>query len=80
MKESTNTMNRRRFLAAASLSAASLGLPVPVLAQEIELHLRSYLIHVLEREVRSAAFIDRLRREGSREPACRQTGPVEVSS
>jgi len=34
------------------------------LAQEIEFHLRAYLIHVLERDVRSAAFIDRLRREG----------------
>jgi len=38
------------------------------LAQEIELHLRAYLIHVLERDVRSAAFIDRLRREGLGEP------------
>jgi hypothetical protein len=34
------------------------------LAQEIEFHLRAYVIHVLERDVRSAAFIDRLRREG----------------
>ncbi len=52
----------------------------PGLAQEVELHLRSYLIHVLERDVRSAAFIDRLRREGVPEPRRRQTGPVEVSS
>jgi DNA repair protein RecO (recombination protein O) len=41
----------------------------PTLAQEIEFHLRAYLIHVLERDVRSAAFIDRLRREGVGEPA-----------
>jgi DNA repair protein RecO (recombination protein O) len=41
----------------------------PTLAQEIEFHLRAYLIHVLERDVRSAAFIDRLRREGVEEPA-----------
>jgi DNA repair protein RecO (recombination protein O) len=40
----------------------------PTLAQEIEFHLRAYLIHVLERDVRSAAFIDRLRREGVGEP------------
>jgi DNA repair protein RecO (recombination protein O) len=39
------------------------------LAQEVEFHLRAYLIHVLERDVRSAAFIDRLRREGVGEPA-----------
>jgi DNA repair protein RecO (recombination protein O) len=41
----------------------------PTLAQEVEFHLRAYLIHVLERDVRSAAFIDRLRREGVGEPA-----------
>jgi DNA repair protein RecO (recombination protein O) len=39
------------------------------LAREIEFHLRAYVIHVLERDVRSAAFIDRLRREGVGEPA-----------
>ncbi len=38
------------------------------LAREVELHLRAYLIHVLERDVRSASFIDRLRREGLWEP------------
>ena len=41
----------------------------PALAQELEFHLRAYLVHVLERDVRSAAFIDRLRREGMGEPA-----------
>jgi DNA repair protein RecO (recombination protein O) len=41
----------------------------PPLAREIEFHLRAYVIHVLERDVRSAAFIDRLRREGVGEPA-----------
>jgi len=41
----------------------------PTLAQEVEFHLRAYLIHVLERDVRSTAFIDRLRREGVGEPA-----------
>jgi DNA repair protein RecO (recombination protein O) len=38
------------------------------LAREVEFHLRVYVIHVLERDVRSVAFIDRLRREGVGEP------------
>ena len=33
------------------------------LAQEVERHLRSYIVCVLERDVNAAAFIDRLRRE-----------------
>lgn len=33
------------------------------LAQEVERHLRSYLAATLEREIKSAAFIERLRRE-----------------
>jgi DNA repair protein RecO (recombination protein O) len=33
------------------------------LAQEVERHLRSYLAATLERDIRSAAFIERLRRE-----------------
>jgi DNA repair protein RecO (recombination protein O) len=33
------------------------------LAQELERHLRSYIVCVLERDVNSTAFIDRLRRE-----------------
>jgi hypothetical protein len=41
----------------------------PALAQEVEMQLRAYLIHVLERDVRSAAFIDRLRREDFWQPA-----------
>jgi DNA repair protein RecO (recombination protein O) len=36
------------------------------LADEVERHLRSYIIGVLERDVNSAAFIERLRREGIR--------------
>jgi hypothetical protein len=45
---------------------ARLQLDAP-LAQELERHLRSYIVCVLERDVNSAAFIDRLRREGQRE-------------
>ncbi len=35
----------------------------PVLAQEVERHLRAYIVYVLERDVNAAAFIERLRRE-----------------
>ena len=38
----------------------------PELAEEVERHLRSYIIAVLERDVNSAAFIERLRRDGAR--------------
>jgi len=43
----------------------------PHLAGEVEGHLRSYIVCVLERDVRAAAFIERLRRE-------RPSRPVEV--
>jgi DNA repair protein RecO (recombination protein O) len=36
------------------------------LADEVERHLRSYIITVLERDVNAAAFIERLRRDGAR--------------
>ena len=36
------------------------------LAEEVERHLRSYIITVLERDVNSASFIERLRRDGAR--------------
>jgi DNA repair protein RecO (recombination protein O) len=39
----------------------------PELADEIERHLRSYIVSVLERDVNSAGFIERLRREGARQ-------------
>ena len=35
----------------------------PELAEEVERHLRSYIVTVLERDVNSAAFIEKLRRE-----------------
>jgi DNA repair protein RecO (recombination protein O) len=38
----------------------------PELAEEVERHLRSYIIAVLERDVNAAAFIERLRRDGAR--------------
>ena len=42
---------------------ARLQLP-PLLSQEIERHLRAFIVNVLEREVNAAAFMERLRREG----------------
>lgn len=39
------------------------------LAEEVERHLRGYIITVLERDVNAAAFIERLRREGHRAAA-----------
>src|SRR6266487_973164 len=36
------------------------------LAREVETHLRSFIVSVLERDVNAAAFIERLRREGAR--------------
>jgi DNA repair protein RecO (recombination protein O) len=40
----------------------------PSLAQEVERHLRSYIVCVLERDVNAAAFIERLRRDDFRQP------------
>lgn len=39
------------------------------LAEEVERHLRGYIITVLERDVNAAAFIERLRRDGVRATA-----------
>jgi DNA repair protein RecO (recombination protein O) len=41
----------------------------PELAEEVERHLRSYLVYVLERDLNSAAFIEKLRRDGHRQPS-----------
>lgn len=38
----------------------------PELLEEVERHLRSYIVTVLERDVNSAAFIEKLRRDGYR--------------
>ena len=46
---------------------ARLHLP-PLLSLEIERHLRAYIVHVLERDVNAAAFLERLRREGVGQP------------
>jgi DNA repair protein RecO (recombination protein O) len=66
---SLNALKVMRLLQSGSFAEVSRVRVNPALAQEIEMHLRAYLIHVLERDVRSAAFIDRLRREDFWEPA-----------
>lgn len=50
-------------------------LPLPQAAQEVERHLRRYIVCVLERDVNAAAFIERLRREqppSAKEPAAKR--------
>jgi DNA repair protein RecO (recombination protein O) len=66
---SVNALKVMRLLQKAGFAEVSRVRMSPALAQEVEMHLRAYLIHVLERDVRSAAFIDRLRREDFWEPA-----------
>jgi DNA repair protein RecO (recombination protein O) len=41
----------------------------PELSEEVERHLRSYIVTVLERDVNSAGFIEKLRRDGHRAQA-----------
>lgn len=52
----------RLFQRASYNEVGGLNLP-PSLAQEIERHLRSYIVCVLERDINAAAFVERLRRE-----------------
>jgi len=66
---SLNALKVMRLLQSGSFAEASRVRMSLDLAQEVEMHLRVYLIYVLERDVRSVAFIDRLRREGFWEPA-----------
>ncbi|MBI1885202.1 MAG: DNA repair protein RecO [Chloroflexi bacterium] len=60
---SVNALKVMRLLQRGSYNdMARLQVP-PELGQEIERHLRSYIVHVLERDVNAAAFIERLRRD-----------------
>ncbi len=60
---SVNGLKVLRLLQRASYKeVGGLNLP-PALAQEVERHLRSYIVCVLERDVNAAAFVERLRRE-----------------
>ncbi|GBD14329.1 DNA repair protein RecO [bacterium HR25] len=59
---SQGALKALRLLQRSSLQEAQrLRLPTP-LAREVELHLRSYLAHLLEGEARSAQMLERLRR------------------
>ena len=66
---SLNALKVMRLLQSGSFAEVSRVRMGSALAQEVEMHLRAYLVHVLERDVRSAAFIDRLRREDFWQPA-----------
>ena len=60
---SVNGLKVLRLLQRASYKEVEgLNLP-PALAEEVERHLRSYIVCVLERDINAAAFIERLRRE-----------------
>ena len=60
---SVNGLKVLRFLQRASYKEVEgLNLP-PALAEEVERHLRSYIVCVLERDINAAAFVERLRRE-----------------
>jgi DNA repair protein RecO (recombination protein O) len=52
-----------RFLQKSSYNeVGGLKMP-PALSQEVERHLRSYIVCTLERDINAAAFVERLRRE-----------------
>ena len=60
---SVNGLKVLRLLQRASYKEVEgLNLP-PALAEEVERHLRRYIVCVLERDVNAAAFVERLRRE-----------------
>lgn len=64
---SLNALKVLRLLQRGSYNdVARLKMP-SALAQEVERHLHSYIVNVLERDVNAAAFIERLRREESRQ-------------
>ncbi len=60
---SLNGLKVLRLLQRGSYQEASRVNVPPPLAQEVERHLRSYIVCVLERDVNAAAFIERLRRQ-----------------
>jgi DNA repair protein RecO (recombination protein O) len=60
---SLNALKVLRLLQRASYKEAGRVTMPPALAQEVEHHLRSYIVCMLERDVNAAAFVERLRRE-----------------
>ncbi len=59
---SVNGLKVLRLLQRASYNEVVRVTMPPELAQEVERHLRSYIVCVLERDVNAAAFVERLRR------------------
>ena len=66
---SVNALKVLRLLQRAPFAEAARVRLSPELADEIERRLTSYLRYILEREVRSARFVETLRREGAAGPA-----------
>ena len=62
---SLNALKMMRLLQRGDYATASRVKLRPELASELEGSLRGYITYLLEREVRSAAWLDRLRREAS---------------
>jgi DNA repair protein RecO (recombination protein O) len=58
---SLNALKVMRLLQSGDFSEAARLRLTPTLAVEIERHLREYLFYLLERDVRSARFLDTLR-------------------
>src|SRR2546422_1504178 len=65
---SLNALKVLRLLQRGSYNDVARVKMQPDLAQETEHHLRSFIVTILERDVNSAAFIERLRREDQRQP------------
>jgi len=63
---SVNAVKVLRVYQAGNFPAAARVALTPELAEELERHLREYVQYVLEREVRSAAFMDFVRRDARR--------------
>jgi DNA repair protein RecO (recombination protein O) len=62
---SLNALKVMRLLQAGDYRDVARVRVTPTLGAELERHLREYLLYVLERDVRSARFLDTLRRSGS---------------
>ncbi len=60
---SVNGLKVLRLLQRASYKEVERLNAPPALSQEVERHLRSYIVCMLERDVNAAAFVERLRRE-----------------
>jgi len=62
---SLNALKMMRLLQKGSYADCARVRTAPALETELERHLRQYLFYILERDVRSARFLDTLRRSGA---------------